>query len=646
MPENIVRKIFKAHLVEGSMIAGEEVSIRIDQTLTQDATGTMAYLQWESMGLDRVRTEASVSYVDHNTLQVGFENADDHRYLQSIAAKYGLYFSRPGNGICHQVHRERFAIPGKTMLGSDSHTPTAGAMGMIAIGVGGLNIACAMAGEAFTLAMPKVVKVNLTGKLRPFVTGKDIILEMLRRLTVKGGVGKVFEYVGPGLEHLSMGDRFTVTNMGAELGATTSLFASDNQTKRFMDAQGRGADWVELKPDEGASYDEEMEINLSELEPLVAEPLSPDHVKTVREVAGLPVAQACIGSCTNAALEDMQAAGQMLDNRVVHPNLSFTVTPGSKQVFDMTARDGSMARLIAAGARILESACGPCIGMGQAPPTGGISVRSFNRNFHARSGTMNDKVYLASVETCVASAIAGKLVDPRDLAEELGIAAPDKTMPDQFIINDNMIIPPLKDGSGVEIVRGPNIKPLPDFPPLEDTIDGRVALKVGDNISTDHILPAGAKILPFRSNIPAISEFCYVRVDEDFPARCKEWGGGIIVGASNYGQGSSREHAAISPKYLGIKAKIVKDYARIHRSNLINFGIVPLLFDNPSDYDTVEFGDELHITGLIEAVKTGDHVMVENRTKGSSFKALVKLTPKEREVLLLGGLLSYVKEHA
>lgn len=640
---SLTHKILKERLVSGELKAGTEIGIRVDQTLTQDATGTMAYLQFEAMGIPQVRTKVSVSYVDHNMLQAGFENADDHRFLQSIAAKYGIYFSRPGNGICHQVHRERFGIPGQVLLGADSHTPTCGGIGMLAIGAGGLDVAVAMGGGPYYLTMPKIVGVRLTGSLQPWVSGKDIILEMLRRLTVKGGTGKIFEYFGPGVESLSAAERFTVTNMGAELGATTSIFPSDEEVRKYLKAQGREKDFVAIGPDPDADYDEIIEINLDTLEPLIAKPHQPDNVVPVREVAGTPVQQVCIGSCTNSSYHDLAIAAYMLKGRVVHPAVSMTVTPGSKQVFETIAAMGDLLTLISAGARILESACGPCIGMGQAPPSGAVSVRSFNRNFEGRSGTPDAQVYLASPETCVAAALTGEITDPRDL----GIPYKHIGEPEQFIINDDMIIPPLPstEAATVEISRGPNIKPLPIAQPLADTIRAKLILKVGDNISTDHIMPAGAKILPLRSNIPAISEYVYSRVDETFVERIRAAGAGIVVGGSNYGQGSSREHAALAPMYLGLKAVITKSFARIHWVNLVNFGILPFTFVDEADYDRLDQDDELEIPNVREAIQKSNMVTVRNLTKGTEFTVRHDMTPRQVEIMLEGGLLNWVKSH-
>jgi aconitate hydratase len=641
MGKSLTRKIIEEHLVSGEPKVGDEIAIRIDQTLTQDATGTMAYLQFEAMGLPRVRTKLSVSYVDHNMLQAGFENADDHRFLQSVAAKYGIYFSRPGNGICHQVHLERFSAPGQTLLGSDSHTTTLGGVGMLAIGAGGLDVAVAMGGGPFYLTMPKVVRVELKGRLQPWVTGKDIILEMLRRLTVKGGVGRVFEYGGEGVACLEVPERATITNMGAELGATTSVFPSDERTREYLRAQRREQLWTPLSADPDAEYDEVIEIDLSTLEPLVARPQSPDNVVPLRELAGTKVAQVCLGSCTNSSYSDLMTVARVLRGKTVHPNLSATVTPGSRQVFNMIARNGALADLIESGFRILESACGPCIGMGQAPPSGSVSVRTFNRNFAGRSGTPNDQVYLCSPEVAAATALMGVVTDPRDLGDPPRVEAPT-----EFHIDDDMIIPPSERPEKVEILRGPNIQPLPLAQPVAESIRAPVLLKVGDNISTDHILPAGARVLPLRSNIPAISEFVFERADPSFPQRAKEAGRSIVVGGSNYGQGSSREHAALAPMYLGLKAVIARSFARIHWTNLINFGIVPLTFANEADYDRVEQGDDLELLGLREALKDGMPVTVRNLSKGSEFAADHNLTPRQAEILLAGGLLNYVRKQA
>ncbi len=645
MKLSLTHKILSEHLVSAPTLPepGVEIGLRIDQTLTQDATGTMAYLQFESMGLDSIKTKVSVSYVDHNMLQTGFENADDHRYLQSVAAKYGLYFSRPGNGICHQVHRERFAVPGDTLLGSDSHTPTCGGLGMIAMGAGGLDIAMALAGQPFWTPMPKVVGVKLTGKLQDWVTGKDVILEMLRRLTVKGGTGRIIEYYGEGAHNLPISDRFTICNMGAELGATTSLFPSDDKTLAYMKSQERETSWRDIKADDGCDYDEHVEINLTELEPLIAQPHMPDNVVKVRDVAGTPIAQACVGSCTNSSYHDLGVSAYILKDKVVHPNVSFTLTPGSKQVFEMIARDGDMtlASIIRSGARVLESACGPCIGMGQAPPSGSVSVRSFNRNFEGRSGTADAKVYLASPETCAASALMGVITDPRDL----GIPYKHIGDPEKMIVNDVMLIAPPEDRSKVEIVRGPNIKALPSFTAMPENLGGKVLLKMADNITTDHIMPAGAKVLPLRSNIPAISEFTLTRIDPEFPKRAVSWGGGMIIGGENYGQGSSREHAALAPRYLGVTAVIVKSFARIHLANLINFGILPATFVNAADYATVGLEDELVIEDARKQIANHpEKIMITNKTKNLTYEISSPLTERQRQIILAGGTLAFARQ--
>lgn len=641
MGKNLVQKIINAHLVEGEPVAGKPIAIRIDQTLTQDATGTMAYLQFEALGIDKVKTERSVSYVDHNMLQTGFENADDHQYLQSVAARYGVDFSRPGNGICHQVHLERYGIPGKTLLGSDSHTPTNGGIGMLAIGAGGLDVAVAMAGGAFNLTMPKVIRINLTGKLGHWVAAKDIILEVLRQLTVKGGVGKILEYTGEGVASLTVPERATITNMGAELGATTSIFPSDDNTRKYMAMQGRDKDWAPHSADPDATYDDTITIDLSKLEPMIAQPQSPDNVVPLSTIAGLKVDQVCVGSCTNSSLYDLMVTAAILKGRHVHEDVSMTVTPGSRQVFTAIAQNGALGDLIAGGARILESACGPCIGMGQAPPSGGVSIRSFNRNFEGRSGTKNDKVYLASPQVCAICAVNGEITDPKTWGPE-----PKIVLPEAIPLDDALIVKPPQDRKSVEIRRGPNIKPLPKQVPLPSSISGEVLLKVGDNITTDHIMPAGAKVLPLRSNIPAISEFVFVRVDPDFPKRAKEKGGGIIIGGDNYGQGSSREHAALAPMFLGVRAVIAKTFARIHHANLVNFGIPPLTFANAADYDKVAQGDVLEIPGLTERIKNGSPVIAKNTTKGTEFELTYDLSPFNRAVLLEGGLLNYTSRHA
>ncbi|MFH1393893.1 MAG: aconitate hydratase [Candidatus Micrarchaeota archaeon] len=634
---SVTEKILKEHIVEGEWKTGEEIGIKIDQTLTQDATGTMAYLEFEAMGKPKVDTELSVSYVDHNMLQTDFKNADDHDYLKTVAAKYGVLYSRAGNGICHQVHLERFARPGKTLLGSDSHTPTAGGMGEIAIGAGGLDVAVAMGGGRFYLNTPKVVGVKLSGKLRPWVSAKDVILEMLRRLDVKGGVGKVFEYFGPGAETLSVPERATITNMGAELGATTSIFPSDAITKRYLESQDRGGQFVEIKGDSESDYDEIIELDLGAVEPLVSKPSSPGNVGTVKEMEGTKVNQVIVGSCTNSSFRDLMIVAKVLKGKKVHKDVSFCVLPGSRQVYSMIARNGALADLIASGARILESACGPCIGMGQAPRSGGVTVRTFNRNFKGRCGTKDADAYLCSPETAAAIAINGEFTSPDKLGQFPVI---DDEMP---VIDDSMIVKPPEDGSSVEIKRGPNIKPLPEMKALEDEISREVLIKVGDNITTDHIMPAGAQILPLRSNIPAISEFVFSQVDKEFPARAKEKNGGFIIGGENYGQGSSREHAAIAPLYLGVKAVIAKNWARIHKSNLVNFGIVPLDFENPADYDRIEQGDVLEIKGLRDGVKNG-RVTIKDVTKGFEFKAKTELSERAANVLLEGGTINFTKK--
>ena len=638
---NVPQKILKEHLLEGTLTPGEAIAIKVDQTLTQDATGTMAYLQFEAMGIPRVKTKLSVSYVDHNMLQTGFESADDHRYLQSVARSIGVYFSRPGNGICHQVHLERFSAPGQVLLGSDSHTPTCGGAGMVAIGVGGLNIAVALAGGAFNLTCPKILGVRLDGELTGWATAKDIILEMLRRITVKGGVGKIIAYHGPGVASLDVTQRATITNMGAELGATTSIFPSDHRTKEYLDAQGRGNVWKELLPDDDATYDELEVIDLNKLEPMVAMPHSPDAVVPLSEVAGKPIQQVCVGSCTNSSYHDLMATAEIVKGKKSHPDVSFAVTPGSRQVFEMIAEDGGLRDLIAAGARILESACGPCIGMGQVPGTNTLSVRSFNRNFRGRSGNRDSGVVLASPEICALAALEGKLPDVSKYSDP-----PKISLPDRFKIDDDMIIPPAAESVSVEVVRGPNIQPCPINKPLPESMAAEVILVTGDNITTDDILPAGPKILPLRSNIPKISEFVYNGLDPEFTARAKEKNGGFIIGGHNYGQGSSREHAALAPMYLGLKAVICKSFARIHRSNLINFGILPAVFENESDYDSIELGDKLEIGGIIDSVKAGREIEVRNSTRGKTFKVKVELTDFERDVLLAGGLLPFTKKSA
>ena len=638
----LTEKILKAHLVDGEFVKGQEIGIRIDQTLTQDATGTMAYLEYEAMGVPRVRTEKSVAYIDHNTLQSGFENADDHRFIGSVCKKHGIYFSRPGNGICHQVHLERFGIPGKTLIGSDSHTPTGGGIGMIAIGAGGLDVAVAMGGGAYYITYPKIVKVNLTGKLSPWVSAKDVILEVLRRMSVKGGVGKVIEYCGEGVKTLTVPERATITNMGAELGATTSIFPSDETTLAFLKAPDRGDVWSERKADDDAVYDEQIDIDLSQLVPLAACPHSPDNVKSVNEIGKLKIDQVCIGSCTNSSYVDMMKVAHILKGKTVDPSVSLAIAPGSKQVLNMIAENGALADMIAAGARILESACGPCIGMGQSPNSKGVSLRTFNRNFEGRSGTKDGQIYLVSPEMAAVSALTGYLTDPRTLGD-----MPEFKLPEHFKINDNMVVPPADeaDMDSVEVLRGPNIKPFPQTSPLDDSIDCQVSLKVGDNITTDHIMPAGAKILPLRSNIPAISQHCFTVCDEDFPRRAKNMGKSIIVGGSNYGQGSSREHAALAPLYLGIKAVLVKSFARIHRANLINAGILPLTFVNEADYDKINQGDEIVLADVRADVEADmSKLTVVNKTTGVEIPVLCELTGRTKDIILAGGLLDYTRE--
>jgi len=642
MGQNIVQKIFGAHMASGSIEAGAEVALKIDQTLTQDATGTMAYLQFEAMNIPRVKTRLSVSYVDHNTLQSGFENPDDHLFLQSVAAKYGIHFSRPGNGICHQVHLERFGVPGATLLGSDSHTPTAGGLGMIGIGAGGLDVAVAMAGEPFYLAMPKVVRVTLTGKLRPWVSAKDVILELLRRLTVKGGVGKVFEYDGPGVQTLSVPERATITNMGAELGATTSVFPSDKVTRAFLAAQRRTKDWRPMEADKDAEYDEEIEIRMAQLVPLAAQPHMPDQVVPVRRLSKVEVSQVCIGSCTNSSYRDLMTVAGMLKGKTVFPGVSLIVAPGSKQVFNMIAESGGLEHLIDAGARIAESACGFCIGMGHAPGSGEVSVRTNNRNFEGRSGTKSAKIYLVSPETAAATALKGKISDPRTL----GGRPPRVTIPRTFLVHDNMIVKPPRSRAKIKVRRGPNIQPLPRKEALPDTLSSKVLLKVGDDITTDHIMPAGAKILPLRSNIPAISEYVYSGIDPTFAKRAKDHGGGFIVGGHNYGQGSSREHAALAPMYLGVQFVVAKSFARIHRANLINFGILPLTFVNEWDYDVVDQEDWLEIRDVPWHLERNERLLVRNHSKSTQLEVDYELTDRQKDIIAAGGLLNYVSAKA
>jgi aconitate hydratase len=637
MTQNLTRKIIAAHLASGEMVAGHEISIAIDQTLTQDTTGTLVWLEFEAMGLPRVRTERSVAYIDHNLIQADFRNPDDHRYLQSVSTKHGAYCSRPGNGICHQVHLERFAVPGKTLLGSDSHTPNAGGLGMLAIGAGGLDVAVAMGGSPFFLTMPEIVGIELTGELQPWVTARDVILELLRRLSVKGGVGKIMEYRGPGAAVLTVDQRATICNFGAELGATTSIFPSDEQTKAYLKAQKRGDAWQSLAADPGAEYDEVIELDMSTLEPLIARPSMPDKVVKVSEIEGTPVAQAFVGACVNSSYEDLMTTAAVLKGKTVHPGVSLVIAPGSKQVYTMIAENGALADLIRAGARILESGCGPCIGMGQAPPTGAVSVRTSTRNFKGRSGTADDQVYLAGPAAAVAAAIYGEITDPRKLGDPVRVE-----YPASFAVDDNMILPPAENPDAVEVLRGPNIKPLPEFHPLPDAVEGRVLIKVGDNITTDHISPAGSKILPLRSNLPAISEFVFQLVDPDFVSRAKEWGGGFIVGGANYGQGSSREHAALSPMYLGVKAVVAKSFSRIHHANLVNMGILPLVFADEADYDGVELGDAWAITGLHAALRAGQDLTVQNLTRGGALTLTYDLTERQVAIILAGGLLNRI----
>ena len=643
MGYTLAQKIIKEHILSGEMTVGSEIGLKIDQTLTQDATGTMAYLEFEAIGIPRVKTEKSVAYIDHNTLQTGFENADDHRFIQSVAKKHGIYYSRPGNGICHQVHLERFGKPGKTLIGSDSHTPTGGGIGMLAMGAGGLDVAVAMGGGAYYISMPKMVRINLTGKLQPWVAAKDIILEVLKIMSVKGGVGKIIEYGGEGVKTLTVPERATITNMGAELGATTSIFPSDEITREFMKAQGREEDWIELQPDADAFYDEVINIDLSALVPMAACPHSPDNVKSIEEIGPQKIDQVLIGSCTNSSYLDLMRVAHIMKGKTVHPDVSFGIAPGSKQVYNMLARNGALADLIEAGARILECACGPCIGMGQSPNSKGISLRTFNRNFEGRSGTADGQIYLVSPETAAVSAIAGVFTDPRTLGDAIDIKLPEK-----FEINDNMVVAPEPEETmdTVEILRGPNIKPFPQTSPLEDSIDVPCSLKVGDNITTDHIMPAGAKILPLRSNIPAISQYCFTVCDKEFPKRALELGKSIIVGGANYGQGSSREHAALAPLYLGVKAVLVKSFARIHRSNLINAGILPLTFVNEADYDSISEGDELAIPDVKKLIMNGSELTVINKTTGKEIPVLCELSDRTRDIILAGGLLNYTKENS
>ena len=636
----IAQKIIKAHLLSGDMSVGSEIALRIDQTLTQDATGTMAYLEFESMGIDRVRTERSVAYIDHNTLQSGFENADDHQFIQSIAKKHGIYFSRPGNGICHQVHLERFGIPGKTLIGSDSHTPTGGGIGMLAFGAGGLDVAVAMGGGAYYITMSKMIKVNLTGKLRPFVTAKDVSLEILRILSVKGGVGYIIEWGGEGIKTLSVPERATITNMGTELGATTSIFPSDEITRAFLKAEGREADYVPLESDADAVYDRVIDIDLSSLKPLIACPHMPDNVVAVDTLKGTKVNQVCIGSCTNSSLLDMLKVAALLKGKTISPEVSLSISPGSKQVLAMLADCGALTDILASGARLLECACGPCIGMGFSPNSAGVSLRTFNRNFEGRSGTADAKVYLVSPETAVAAALTGEITDPILLGE-----MPEIKMPDAFRIDDSAVIPPAdpESAKALEILRGPNIKKFPESFPQEDSIKAELVLKVGDNITTDHIMPAGAKILPYRSNIPFLSQYCFGVCDKTFPERAKAAGKSIIVGGSNYGQGSSREHAALVPLYLGVRVVITKSFARIHVANLINAGIMPLTFQNPDDYEKLAQGDVLSISGVHEGMDAGSMTLV-NETTGAKIPLVCAFTDRQKAILKAGSLLAYTKE--
>lgn len=635
-PRTIAEKIIAAHLVSGDMTPGSEISIKIDRTLTQDATGTMAYIEFEAMGIDRVKTELSVAYIDHNTLQSGFMNADDHRFIRTAAAKYGIYYSRPGNGICHQVNLERFGVPGKTLIGSDSHTPTAGGIGMLAFGAGGLDVAVAMGGGAYSMIMPKMYRVNLTGRLSPWVTAKDVSLELLRILSVKGGVGAVIEWGGEGVKTLTVPQRATITNMGAELGATTSIFPADECTRAFLAAQGREHDYSPIFADEDAEYDKIIDIDLSALEPMAACPQSPDNVKKLGELAGLPVSQVCVGSCTNSSLADMLRVAAILKGKTVAPSVGMSVSPGSKQVLKMLADLGALSDIISAGARVLECACGPCIGMGFSPESGGVSLRTFNRNFEGRSGTRDASVFLVSPEVAAASAITGVITDPRTLG-----AYPEIEMPQSFTIDDSGIIPPLsvEEARSASVLRGPNIKGYPHTEPLPDSVSVHISLKVGDNITTDHIMPAGAAILPYRSNIPKMSEFCFNVCDADFPNRAKAYGKSVIVGGSNYGQGSSREHAALVPLYLGVKAVIAKSFARIHKDNLINAGILPLTFKDPSDYDKLALGDELELSDLHSSVASGSFKLLD-KTNGAELMLECSLSERQIEIILAGGLIA------
>lgn len=642
MGETLAQKIIRAHLLHGDMTPGSEIALRIDQTLTQDATGTMAYLEFETMGIPRVRTELSVAYVDHNTLQSGFENADDHRYLQTVAKKHGVWFSRPGNGICHQVQLERFGKPGKTLIGSDSHTPTGGGIGMLAFGAGGMDVAVAMGGGAYYITMPKMFKVNLTGTLQPYVTAKDISLELLRILSVKGGVGAIIEWGGPGIAALSVPERATITNMGTELGATTSIFPSDDVTRAFLAAEGREADFTPLASDPDAQYDRVIDIDLNTLQPMIACPHSPDNVVPVAKLAGTKVDQVCIGSCTNSSLFDMLKVAALLRGRTIAPGVSLSISPGSKQVLTMLSDCGALTDILASGARLLECACGPCIGMGFSPNSGGVSLRTFNRNFLGRSGTKDAQVYLVSPETAVAAALTGTITDPQTLGP-----MPAVTLPEHFRIDDSAVLPPAPadEADAVEVLRGPNIRPFPQSKPFADALTAELVLKVGDNITTDHIMPAGSKILPYRSNIPKLAEFCFTVCDPTFPARAKAAGDGIIVGGSNYGQGSSREHAALVPMYLGIRCVVAKSFARIHVANLINAGILPLTFENPADYDALQPGAQLRIDGIRAGMAAG-RLLLTDTAAGKSYPVVCGLTERQQAILLAGGLLNYTKEHA
>ncbi len=638
MKLTVAEKIIKDHLKTGELKRGTEIGIRIDQTLTQDSTGTMAYLQFEAMGIDRVKTKKSVAYIDHNMLQTGPENADDHLYIQRVAKKYGIYFSKPGNGICHQIHLERFGVPGETLLGSDSHTPTCGGLGMLAIGAGGLDVAAAMAGGEYFITMPYIVKVELTGKLNSGVSAKDIILEVLRRFRVKGGLNKIFEYSGDGLKYLSVPERATITNMGAELGATTSIFPSDEVTYRFLKAQGREGDYIEIIADDGAIYDEEVRIDLDSLEPLVASPHSPDNVVPVSSLKDIKVNQVAIGSCTNSSYMDLMKVAEILDGKTIAEDVSLVISPGSKQVLNMLAENGALSKLISSGARILECGCGPCIGMGQAPSTNGVSLRTFNRNFKGRSGTPSSNIYLASPEVAAISALTGYITNPIEYMEDINI-----DMPEKFLLNDNLIVSP-SEIDDVDIIRGPNIKPFPKVSSLREEIEGKVLIKVGDDITTDHIMPSNAKLLPYRSNIPHLSDYCLVPCDREFPKRAKENGGGIILGGYNYGQGSSREHAALVPLYLGIKAIIAKSFARIHKQNLVNNGILPLVFKDVKDFSKIDLLDELIIEDVSNQIKE-DRVIVRNKTKDEQYELSLDITERQRSMLKFGGLLNLLRDN-